>query len=186
MNQIGLVGIVNYLGFGGGLEYTRRSFTWMDWGLQVSSTQADLTESKNPDTDEFLTSSMTTARVTARFFNNRWLSLGTSLGFNNLQGTYGWKGAGVINEKISTDFTAQMILFDLSLSSQWEFGSFYIGADWFGFGVPIASGIEHDTNKDLDDLTRVLTGSDVDERIQNELTVQFRPFYMLLKFGYMF
>lgn len=186
MNQFGIIGVGNYLGAGFGLEYLRRSFTWMDWGLQVTSTQAHLTNSMNPETDEFLSSSMTSARLTARFFNSRWLTLGTGLSFNSPQGSYGWKGPGVADEEISTDFKAQLILVDIALGSQWEPGKgFYIAVDWIGIGLPVAGVIDYETNSDLDDITLALGELTTEERIQNELTAQFRPYYMLLKIGYM-
>ncbi|HYX39887.1 MAG TPA: hypothetical protein VE954_42875 [Oligoflexus sp.] len=186
-NQIGLIGVGNFLGTGFGLEYLRRSLTWMDWGLQITSTQTRLTNSQNPETDEFLATKMTTGRLTARFFNSRWLFLGTGLSVNSIQGTYGWEGPGVLDEEISTDFTAQLILFDLTLGSQWEPGKgFYVAIDWLGFGAPLSGAIDYEANADLDDLTLVLTGSTADERIQKELGAQFRPYYGLLKLGYMF
>ncbi|WP_141736060.1 hypothetical protein [Oligoflexus tunisiensis] len=186
-NQLGLLGVGNYLGTGGGLEYLRRSFSWMDWGLQVTSTQARLTNSQNPQTDEFLSTRMTSARLTSRVFNSRWLYLGTGLSFNSVQGRYGWEGPGVANEEIAVDFTAQMILLDVVLGSQWEPGKgFYIAMDWVGFGGPVAGTLEYDIDSDLDDLVLVFTGSTTEERIQKELGAQFRPFYGVLKVGYMF
>jgi len=185
-NQLGLIGLGNYLGTGFGLEYLRRSFTWMDWGLQVSSTQTRLTNSQNPEFDEFLSTRLASARVTTRFFNSRWIYLSTGLSFNSIQGTYGWEGAGVADGEISTDFQAQLILVDLTLGSQWEPGKgFYIAVDWLGLGVPLAGAVDYEANEDLDDLSVVLTGATADERIQKELSAQFRPFYVLLKFGYM-
>jgi hypothetical protein len=185
-NQLGLIGLGNYLGVGFGLEYLRRSFTWMDWGLQVNSTQTRLTNSQNPETDEFLSTRLTSARVMTRFFNRRWVYLSTGLSFNSIQGTYGWEGPGVAAGEISTDFEAQLILLDLTLGSQWEIGKrFYLAVDWLGLGVPLVGAVDYQANEDLDDLSLVLTGSTAEERIQNELSAQFRPFYALLKFGYM-
>jgi hypothetical protein len=185
-NQFGLIGVGNYLGVGFGLEYLRRSFTWMDWGLQISSTQTRLTNSQNPETDEFLSTSMASARFSARFFNRRWLYLSTGMSMNSLNGSYGWEGPGVADEEISADFTAQLLVLDFALGSQWEPGKgFYIAIDWLGFGVPLAGAIENTGNTDLDDLTEILTGSTTDERIQKELGAQFRPYYGILKIGYM-
>lgn len=185
-NQIGLIGLGNYLGTGVGLEYIRRSFTWMDWGLQANSTQTRLTNSENPETDEFLSTRLTSARLMTRFFNSRWIYLSTGLSFNSIQGTYGWEGPGVVAGEISMDFQAQLILLDLTLGSQWEIGKrFYIAIDWLGLGVPLAGAVDYEANQDLDDLSTILTGSTAEERIQSELSTQFRPFYVLLKFGYM-
>lgn len=185
-NQFGLIGVGNYLGAGFGLEYLRRSFTWMDWGLQVTRTQTRLTNSKNPETDEFLSTSMTSARLATRFFNQRWLHVGVGLSVNRLEGRYGWEGPGVVDEEIASDFKAQLVVLDLVLGSQWEPGKgFYIGIDWLGLGAPLAGAIDYTENTDLDDLTELLTGSKTDERIQKELGAQFRPYYALLKFGYM-
>jgi hypothetical protein len=186
-NQFGLIGVGNYLGSGYGLEYLRRSFSWMDWGLQITSTQTRLTNSKNPDTDEFLASSLTTARFSARFFNRRWLYFGTGISANSLQGSYGWEGPGIADEEISAEFEAQLLVVDFVIGSQWEPGKgFYFAVDWFGLGTPLAGSISHTENTDLDDLTTILTGSTIDERIQKELSIQFRPYYGLLKVGYMF
>jgi hypothetical protein len=186
-NQLGLLGVGNYLGVGGGIEYLRRSFSWMDWGLQLTSTKADLTNSKNPETDEFLSTHMTSLRVNSRVFSSRWLYLGAGLSFNSVQGRYGWKGPGVANDKIAVDFTAQMIMLDLVLGSQWELGKgFYIAVDWLGMGGVASGALEYDIDSDLDDLVLVLTGSTTEERIQKELVVQFRPYFGILKVGYMF
>jgi hypothetical protein len=189
-NQVGLMGVVNYLGAGGGLEYLRRSFTWMDWGFQLVATQAELSESKNQEeskVEEFINTQLVSGKLTARFFYSRWLYLSAGLGMNTVSGQFGWRGEGVENNKIETDFAAQIVQFDLGLGTQWEMGAgFYLGADWVGHGFPLATGIKMDENQAMDDITRQLTGSLTDERILKELSTQFRPWYLLIKFGYMF
>jgi hypothetical protein len=183
-NQFGLVGVGNFMGTGFGLEYLRRSFSWLDWGVQVTATQTRLTSSKNPETDEFLATEMSAARFSLRLFNRRWLYFGTGLSMAMIQGRYGWEGPGVVDEEISSEFKAQLLVLDFVLGSQWEFGSmFYVGVDWLGFGLPLAGSLNYTENSDLDDLTSILTGSSTDERIPKELGAQFRPYYGLLKFG---
>ncbi|HET9235983.1 MAG TPA: hypothetical protein VFO10_01960 [Oligoflexus sp.] len=185
-NQFGLIGAGNFMGFGFGLEYLRRSTSWLDWGLQLTSTQTRLTNSKNPETDEFLAPEMNAARVSLRLFNRRWLYFGTGLSLAMIQGSYGWEGSGVVDEEISSEFKAQLVVLDFVLGSQWEFGSrFYVAVDWLGFGIPLAGSLNYTENSDLDDLTRILSGSNTDERVQKELGAQFRPYYGLLKFGIM-
>jgi hypothetical protein len=185
-NQFGLIGVGNLMGTGFGLEYLQRSTTWLDWGIQVTATQTRLTNSKNPEADEFLGPRMTAARFSLRLFNNRWLYFGSGLSVAMIQGRYGWEGPGVVDDEIASEFKAQLLVLDFVLGSQWEFGSgFYVGVDWLGFGLPLAGSLDYTENSDLNDLTRILTGSSTDERIQKELGAQFRPYYGLLKFGYM-
>jgi hypothetical protein len=128
---------------------------------------------------------MASARFSLRVFNRRWLFLGLGLSANSLQGRYGWKGPGVVDDEISSEFKAQLLVMDFVLGSQWEFGRFYIAVDWLGLGAPLAGKIEHTDNTDLDDLTEILAGSLTDERIQKELSAQFRPYFGILKFGVM-
>jgi hypothetical protein len=184
-NQFGLLGVGNYLGSGFGLEYQRRSFRWMDWGVQLTSTEADLNHSQNAEIDEFLSTRMSSARFSLRVFNRRWLFLSLGLSAHSLQGRYGWKGPGVADEEISSEFKAQLVVMDFVLGSQWEFGRFYLAMDWLGLGALLAGAMEYTENTDLDDLTEILTGSPTDERLQKELGAQFRPYFGILKIGFM-
>ncbi len=184
-HQFGLLGIVNYLGAGIGAEYIHRQLTWMDWGAQVTKTQAKLTESKNPETDEFLRSDLTHVKALARFFSNRRLYATAGLSFSQVTGSYGWEGAGVEDGSISSDFKAQLIQLEISIGSEWEiWKGVYLGVDWLGVGLPLSTSINYQSNSDLDDITKFLTGSTTDKRIQTELDAQFRPYYGIIRIGY--
>jgi len=184
-HQLGLVGLVNFLGAGFGAEYINRQKTWLDWGLSISSTQAQLTKTTDIDANEFLNSSMANMKSFVRVFSSRRLYLGAGLNISSIAGSFGWKGPGVVDEEISTDFKLQLALADIFIGSEWELGKgFYFAVDWVGMGVPLIGSMNFEENIDLDDTTKILTGQTAEERIRSELAAQFRPYYMLLKIGY--
>ncbi len=184
-HQLGLVGLVNFLGAGFGAEYLHRQTTWLDWGLNLSSTQAQLTKTTGIDANEFLNSSMANLKSFVRVFSSRRLYLGAGLNMSSIAGSFGWKGPGVVDEEISTDFKLQLALVDIFIGSEWELGKgFYFGVDWVGIGVPLIGNMSFEENIDLDDTTKILTGQTAEERILSELAAQFRPYYVLLKIGY--
>jgi hypothetical protein len=185
--QVGLMAIVNYVGPGLGIEYIHQLSGWLDLGTQALMTGGKLTDSSNPDLNEFFSTQVLQVKGLARIYYNRHLFLGTGLSFDQIAGNYGWNGSKVVGEELSTNFNAQLLAWHIYLGSEWQLANgFYIGVDWLGLGLPLTSQVTTEDAGSLDDLTQTLTGSTLHERLDGELKKQLIPYYLFFHLGYAF
>lgn len=191
-NQLGVVGVVNYFGAGGGVEYVRSfaPFGVAVTGLYtVAKLKDNLTASgqEQGESVEFFDTKSTYLRVHGRYNFYRYVYFSSGLTFDRIQGNYGWRGTAIQSGEIKTDFSSALMTLDLMIGSEFRgpWGT-YIGVDWLGTSIPLSSSVTYKDNSDLDLTSRALKGKKPDQRIEDETSAQLRIYYLNLRIGYTF
>ncbi len=186
-HQIGGLGILSYLGSGGGLEYNYRPLSWLTGGVYYTHTQADLTQSISDELDEILSAQMDQFKIQTRYIGLDPVYFGVGMSYAKISGDFGWEGAGVKDGFMSSSYTASVFVADIFLGSQWNIAKdFYLGADWFGFALPITGSIEVDSTTDADLTSEFLSGETIEGRVSNEISAQLKLYYLVARAGYRF
>lgn len=181
-HRIGGFFILDRLGPGFGLEYGKLlSDTWT-LGTHLSLTQVKLKDKRSPEADQFIELNSNRVALFVDYLWSSWLYPRFGLSFTQSSGRFGWEGPGIVNEELAGDFRSHFLSLDLGIGSQWNLGSrVNLAVEWIGVGFPVQEQVSGTFSEELEDLTRILTGDAIADRIQKESAAQLLPSLLSLR-----
>lgn len=185
--QAGLVGVLGYLGSGAGAEYSYQLSNFTLGG----NTFFSMNELKDFETGEQLSEHFKLQtfglRVNGRYHVHRFVYAGMALGWNQISGSYGWKGSAITAGELETDFELGMPVAEFMIGSEFK-GPYrsYFGVDWVGTSIPIGGEAKTEANADLEITSKALKGASPSQRIDDEVRAQLRVIYLNLRVGLRF
>lgn len=187
IHSLGLSIHASFFGPGFGLEYLHREKSWLDWGVALHHSQANLEKEKVSGATEFLKANANSIRFFTRYVGFKWAYIGAALDYFNIKGEYGWKGSAIAQSPLKTDVTAQTATLGLFCGTEWD-GPWnsYIGVDAFGFAMPLFGTVTYYENSDVDLTSKLLAGGDIESRVGEEVAAQLKFYYLNLRIGYRF
>ena len=185
-HQAGLALVVNYFGSGFGLEYLYALYPFLNVGGSALVTSADLTDD-GEGASEFINAQTTAIKLFATVPLFTYFYAGGGLDFNQVSGDYGFEGPAVTGQQIKTPFSGTLVALDAKIGSEWRGPwSTYIGVDWIGSSFPLTGKLSYETNADVEITSQALKSKSPSQRLDEEISAQFRFYYLNIRAGMVF
>lgn len=186
-HSLGLNVVASFFGPGVGLEYIHTENDWLDWGIALRHTQANLENDSISEATEFIKADTNAVRFFARYISYRWLYAGAAFDILQIQGEYGWEGSAIAQSTLKTPFSSQAAALGVFIGTEWE-GPWrlYYGADIAGYSAPLYGTVTYEENADLDVTSKALKGDDIEARLREEIKAQLSLYYLNLRVGIRF